>query len=155
MPPDSYKFSSPIKKILTFSHYLSSCYIPWLSSFHRYYLPLLCVIQSKNYILIFGVIDYRYIMSLWLLNSFVRKSYSVLFVVTRVFSTKLDLSLIFFFLGIGKSLGHFAGMFILGYISIIRFHFLYVIIYTVASFCNKFLQWIRNNFFTAIAFLSL
>lgn len=65
-------------------------------------------------------------------------------------------NLFFFLLGTGKSLGHFAGMFSLSCISIICFHFLCVITYTVASFCNKFLQWIRNNFFfTAITFLWL
>lgn len=88
-------------------------------------------------------------MSLWLLNSFIHKSLFCSFYSYQSLphQTWFIFNLFFFLLGTGKSLGHFAGMFSLGYISIIHFHFLCVITYTVASFCNKFLQWIRNNFF--------
>lgn len=121
-----------------------------LSGFHRNYLSPLYITQSQNYILIFGVIGHRYYyVTVASIHLFINL-YSALFIVTRVFPTKLDLSLIYFFflLSTGKSLGHFAGMFSLGYISIIHFHFLCVITYTVASLYNKFLQWIRNNFFS-------
>lgn len=91
-----------------------------------------------------------------LLNSFICKSLFCSFYSYQSLPHQLDLSLIFFFfflLSTGKSLGHFTGVFSLGYISIIHFHFLYVITYTVVSLCNKFLQWIRNIFFSAITFL--
>lgn len=64
-------------------------------------LPTSVYNSSQNYILIFGVIGHRYYyVTLASIHLFINL-YSALFIVTRVFATKLDLSLIYFF-----SFGH-------------------------------------------------